>query len=89
MLTLCFLAICIIEIVTAVHDLSAINSYWKAWLIGPSIEALTLVRTSKREYYFFSCLFFFDIALLELPCLRFTIASGLINVLNVKCVLCD
>lgn len=42
-LTLCFLAICIIEIVTAVHDLSAINSYWKAWLIGPSIEALTLL----------------------------------------------
>ncbi|XP_048728231.2 multidrug resistance-associated protein 1-like [Ostrea edulis] len=42
-LILCLLAICITEIVTAVHDLSSVDSYLKAWLIGPCIEAFTLL----------------------------------------------
>ncbi|XP_062606443.1 multidrug resistance-associated protein 1-like [Saccostrea cucullata] len=42
-LTVCSLTPVVIEIVSTAHDLSASKSYFKAWLIGPCIEAVTLL----------------------------------------------
>jgi hypothetical protein len=37
------LIIVLIEVVTGIKDLSKDGHYWKAYLVGPSIEGLTLV----------------------------------------------
>ena len=42
-ITAVLLIIVLIEVVTGIKDLSKDGHYWKAYLIGPSIEGLTLV----------------------------------------------